>query len=245
MTSLVFWHGWGMSPSVWDTLIGELRAVMPDDVRYDAMLLPGYGASALPDGDPVDGWADAMMASVSEPVVLCGWSMGAILALQAAARHPDKVQRLVLFGATPAFAARKDWLCGMPRDTGQAFRQGVQSDPKTTMRRFVSLFNRADRHGREIVRLLSQLEMPPVAVLDAGLDFLDNADFRALVPSIRQKTLLIHGENDPLMPPDAVRWLEENLPDATLTLLPDVAHAPFLSEPKQCATSMAAFMERA
>ena len=245
MTSLVFWHGWGMSPSVWDTLIGELRAVMPDDVRYDAIPLPGYDATALPDGEPLVCWADTMMASVGEPVVLCGWSMGAILALQAAARHPDKVKRLVLFGGTPCFAAKADWACGMQRDTGDAFRHGVRSDPKTTMRRFVSLFNRADRHGREIVRRLSQLEIPPVAVLDAGLDFLDHADFRTLVPSIRQKTLLIHGENDPLMPPDAVRWLEKNLPDASLALLPDVAHAPFLSEPQRCAALIAAFMERA
>ena len=75
MTSLVFWHGWGMSPSVWDTLIGELRAVMPDDVRYDAISLPGYGATALPDGEPLACWADTIMASVGEPVVLCGWSM--------------------------------------------------------------------------------------------------------------------------------------------------------------------------
>ena len=245
MTSLVLWHGWGMSPSVWDTLIAELRAVMPDDVRYDAIPLPGYDATALPDGTPLACWADAMAASIGEPVVLCGWSMGAILALQAAARHPDKVERLVLFGGTPCFAAKADWECGMRRDTGDAFRQGVQSDAKTTLRRFISLFNHADRHGREIVRQLSHLEIPPVAVLDAGLDFLEHADFRALVPSIRQKTLLIHGENDPLMQPDAVRWLEKNLPDASLALLPDVAHAPFLSEPQRCAALMTAFMEQA
>ena len=232
-----------MSPTVWDTLIDELRELMPNEVHYDAIPLPGYGATALPGGDPLACWADTMMASVSGPVVLCGWSMGAILALQAAARYPDKVERLVLFGGTPCFAEKADWAFGMPRDTGDTFRQGVRSDPKTTMRRFVSLFNRADRHGREIVRRLSRLEIPPVAVLDAGLDFLDHADFRMLVPSIRQKTLLIHGENDPLMPPDAARWLEKNLPDASLALLPDVAHAPFLSEPQRCAALMTAFME--
>ena len=67
MTSLVLWHGWGMSPSVWDTLIAELRAVMPDDVRYDAIPLPGYDATALPDGTPLACWADAMAASIGEP----------------------------------------------------------------------------------------------------------------------------------------------------------------------------------
>src|SRR5690554_5175330 len=34
-------------------------------------------------------------------VDVAGWSMGAMLALDAAARHPSLVRRLVLFGATP------------------------------------------------------------------------------------------------------------------------------------------------
>lgn len=33
---------------------------------------------------------------------------------------------------------------------------------------------------------------------------------------------------DPLMPVEAARWLARTLPDATLHILPDVAHAPFL-----------------
>lgn len=85
--------------------------------------------------------------------------------------------------------------------------------------------------------------MPSSPVLDAGLDFLDRADFRPLVPDIRQKTLLIHGANDPLMPSDAAFWLAENLPDATLRVLPDVAHAPFLSDSPQCARLIEMFLE--
>ena len=104
------------------------------------------------------------------------------------------------------------------------------------------MFNRQDRNARSVARRLSKLETPPVDVLEAGLDFLDEADFRPIVPEIRQKTLLIHGADDPLMPLEAVCWLAQALPDAALHVLPGVAHAPFLSDPRQCARLIGKFL---
>ena len=224
MTKLVFWHGWGMSPDVWTDFMKDLREVLPGDTVYEAVPLPGYAGTGLPDGDSLSSWADALMESMSEPIVLSGWSMGAVLALSAACRYPERIERLV------------------SQESARHFRDGVRADPVATLRRFVALFNRQDKQARAIVRRLSGLDIPPSPVLDAGLDFLDRADFRSLVPHIRQKVLLVHGENDPLMPPDAALWLAENLPDATLEILPDVAHAPFLSDSRQCARFVGAFL---
>lgn len=242
MKKLVFWHGWGMSPEVWTGLIAELRNVLPDDMVCEAVPMPGYAGTSLPQGDILSSWMDDLLENVTEPVILCGWSMGAILALSAAYRYPEKIERLILFGATPCFAQRQDWPHGMPHESGQEFRNGVISDSQTTLRRFVSLFNRQDKNARAIVRQLSKLDIPPVPVLLAGLDFLDTADFRSIIPQIRQKTLLVHGAHDPLMPLEAAGWLAENLPDASLTVLPDAAHAPFLSEPAQCAGLIGTFL---
>lgn len=243
MTRLVFWHGWGMSPAVWTNLIGELKDGLPGDTLYEAMPMPGYAGTALPDGDPVSSWVDVMMENVSGPVVLCGWSMGAIMALSAAHRYPKRISGLVLFGATPCFAERSDWNRSMPHVSAEPFRQGIQTDPDTTLRRFITLFNRPDRNARAIARQLSSLDIPPVPVLEAGLDFLAAADFRPIVPEIRQKTLLIHGADDPLMPFEAAYWLAQALPDARLHVLPGVAHAPFLSDPRQCSQLIRKFLD--
>ncbi len=243
MTKLVFWHGWGMSPDVWTDFMKDLREVLPGDTVYEAMPLPGYTNTGLPAGDSLSSWAGALMEGVPEPVVLCGWSMGAVLALSAAYRYPEKITRLVLFGATPCFVGQPGWPTGMSQESARRFRDDVQADPAATLRRFIALFNRQDRQARTIVRRLSGLDIPPSPVLDAGLDFLERADFRPLAPDIHQKTLLIHGARDPLMLPDAAFWLAENLPDATLKVLPDAAHAPFLSDSRQCARLVKAFLE--
>lgn len=243
MTKLVFWHGWGMSPDVWTDFIQDLREVLPDDTVYEAVPLPGYAKASLPDGDPLLSWTDALMENISEPVILCGWSMGSILALSAASCYPKKIAKLVLLGSTPCFVARTDWQAGMAHESARRFRDDVRTDPVATLRRFIALFNRQDKQARVIGRQLSKLDIPPSFVLDAGLDFLERTDLRPLVPDIRQKTLLIHGKNDPLMPLDAVLWLDKTLPNATLKVLPDVAHAPFLSDSRQCAKLVGMFLE--
>ncbi len=242
MTKWVFWHGWGMAPNVWLDLIRHLRDVSPHQTVYKAMPLPGYANTELPDGDPLLLWVDRLMANILEPVVLCGWSMGAMLALSAAYRYPNKITKLVLFGATPCFLQRRDWQAGISLQSTNEFRDGIHADPTITLRRFITLFNHQDKQSRAIGRKLTSLEKPSIPVLDAGLDFLERADFRSFISKIQQKTLLIHGANDPLMPLDAANWLAKTLPHAHLEILTDVAHAPFLSDPRQCAQLIHAFL---
>ena len=242
MTTLAFWHGWGMSPAVWDNLIGELEKELPQETAFMPMPLPGYAGTALPTDAGTADWAGIMMEKLPGPLVLCGWSMGAIMALSAAHRYPKHVSRLILFGATPCFTERPDWNNSMPEKSGHRFREGIKTDPENTLRRFIAMFNRQDRQARPIIRQLASHQIPPVSVLNAGLDFLSATDLRPHVPEIRQKTLLVHGAFDPLMPFEAAYWLAQALPDARLHVLPGVAHAPFLSEPRQCARLIKQFL---
>ncbi len=244
MTTLAFWHGWGILPEVFTPFITELKKLLPENVRCQAMPLPGYGGTPLPDGNPCEVWPDAMMKNIAGPVILCGWSMGAILALSAALRYPDRIERLILFGATPCFVEKPDWKNAVSFLTGHQFRTDVENDMHRTLRHFVSLFNHQDRNARNIVRQLLALPTSPLPVLEAGLDYLAEMDLRPMVAGIHQKTLLIHGAFDPLMPVEAAHWLARTLPDACLHILPDVAHAPFLSQPVPCATLVKEFLSQ-
>jgi pimeloyl-[acyl-carrier protein] methyl ester esterase len=67
----------------------------------------------------------------------------------------------------------------------------------------------------------------PKVLLEAGLAWLYEADLRPDVEKISCPVTLLHGENDPLIPPEASRWLADRLPSARLVLLPGRAHAPF------------------
>ena len=242
MNRLVFWHGWAMSPEVWHPLLSALDMRFAGQFTAQTPALPGYRGTPLPGTDVYPAWVDTLMATVSEPVVLCAWSMGAIMALDAARRYPGKIGKLVLFGATPCFINRHDWNNGLPEGTAGKFREGIQTDSRGTLRRFIMLFNQHDLHAREISRQLASLPYPSDDVLLKGLDFLHTVDLRTIVPEIQQPVLLVHGGNDPLMPVNAAEWLAKTLPNASLTVIPKAAHAPFLSVPGQCADIIGKFL---
>lgn len=244
MNALVLWHGWGMHPAAWDGLAAQLASQHRVTPRTQA--LPGYAGTPAPATYTMNALTDALLADVTAPITLCGWSLGALLALHAAQRHPDQIAHLILIGATPSFVQRPDWAHGMTPQALAEFTDAVETDPKAALKRFIGLFNQNDVNGRSIGRALAQAlacdALPPAATLAAGLALLRDTDLRALAPRIAQPTLLLHGAHDPLMPPAAADWLAAALPQARLEVLPDAAHAPFLSDPARCAALIADFI---
>lgn len=243
MNNIVFWHGWGMSPSVWQPLTHALIHFGNFDVTCQTPALPGYEKNRLKDNEHSSNWVDIMMASTTNDIILCAWSMGAIMALDAANRYADKIKKLILFGATPCFINKVGWEYGLSPKTAQHFKEGIQANSKAMLKRFIMLFNQNDCHAKAITRQLSSLPYPPDDVLLKGLDFLHHSDFRPIMANIHQPVLIIHGENDPLMPVNAAKWLSNTLPNASLSILPNTAHAPFLSQPTQCANIIQQFLQ--
>jgi pimeloyl-ACP methyl ester carboxylesterase len=89
-------HGFGGAASNWTliapALAGRCRVVVPE--------LPGHGGSSpLPaPAETLDPYADRLALLLDAPTVLVGHSLGAVVVLRLAARHPDLVRGLVLAG---------------------------------------------------------------------------------------------------------------------------------------------------
>jgi 2-succinyl-6-hydroxy-2,4-cyclohexadiene-1-carboxylate synthase len=97
---LVLLHGFTQTGRSWAPLIAELggryRCFAPD--------LPGHGDAEGRRPATFDAVAAYLAALKLERFTLCGYSMGGRLALDFALRHPARVERLVLIGATPGIA---------------------------------------------------------------------------------------------------------------------------------------------
>jgi pimeloyl-ACP methyl ester carboxylesterase len=97
---VVFCHGALHDHSVW-TLLARWCAHHGHSAL--AVDLPGHGRSPGPMPDSVEASADWLLAllaaaGVRSQATLVGHSMGSLIALEAAARAPDLVQRLVMVG---------------------------------------------------------------------------------------------------------------------------------------------------
>src|SRR5690606_30075352 len=103
----VLLHGIGMGRGVF----GDLIAHLDDTAEVIAIDLPGYGEAPEPERIlTMERTADLIAAylrdRVGEPVVLVGHSMGAQIAIEVAARHPQTVDRIALIGPSADPRAR-------------------------------------------------------------------------------------------------------------------------------------------
>ena len=236
--SLVYLHGWGLHGGLWADVLARLPGRAPD--------LPGYGGVPAPEPYDAVTLADGLAAELPEPVALVGWSLGGMVALALAARHPDKVAKLVLVGTSPAFVQRDDWPHGLAPEVLAGFAEALGQDYRATLLRFLSLQARGGDAARDVIGRLRETVFargePAAATLAAGLALLRDVDLRALAGQVRCPTLVVHGGYDTLCPPEAGRWLADRVRGARLALQPRAAHAPFLSHPEWFVDELGRFL---
>lgn len=224
MSALVFLHGWGFTPRIW----APLRAQLGDEPCLAPPVSAGPASLALR--------ADTLAAHLPRDSLLIGWSLGAMLALQTAQRHPEKVRALCLIGASPRFVASPDWPHGLDAATVDAFADGFERDPQRTRKRFMALQVLGDVQRKPLQLALDAAQADVTTPgLRQGLEILSSADLRPLVPEIAQPTMLVHGAQDALMPIEAARWLARTLPAASLTEVAGAGHCPGFLEPEMLA----------
>ena len=224
-------HGWGLGAGVWNGIVD----VLANDSRVHVVSLPGYAGSPDDRAD-FSATADALAAALPAGTCCCGWSLGGMLALAAAARHPRHFSRLVLVGSTARFLRDDGWPAAQPPELLDTFRHAIADDARTTLTRFVMLFNQGDTKARAVARALTPLladGLPATATLLRGLGWLADADLRDLLAGLTLPTLLLHGDQDPLMPFGAAEMLAARIPRARLERFAGCAHAPFISAPER------------
>lgn len=241
MPALTLLHGWGLHGGVWDAL----RAALPEQAMHTPDL-PGYYGTPTVTPYNAEHLADAIAPSLADAGPLLGWSMGGMVALALAARHPHKVKALVLVATTPSYVNRAGWDKGLTPELLQGFADGVQNDYRATLLRFLSLQARGGDAAREVIGRLRDSVFargePDAKTLADGLELLRTVDLREQVRQVQAPTLVVHGGYDGLCLPAAAEWLANALPDARLALQPKAAHAPFLSHPEWFAEELKGFL---
>jgi pimeloyl-ACP methyl ester carboxylesterase/DNA-binding CsgD family transcriptional regulator len=194
-------------------------------VRYDRIGVGLSDREVSSDELSLDRDADTLVALLDhleiERCVLLGGSSGGATAAAVAARHPERVEALALYGTfehggavtSSAFArslvslVRAHWGAGS-RLLADVFVPGGDREEARRFARF-------------------QREAASAEVAAALLDFVYRLDVRALLPRIAVPTLVVHRRNDRAIPYECGRAVAASIRSARLVPLGGREHFPW------------------
>lgn len=236
---LVLLHGWAMHGGVFAPLVERLR----DRCTLHVVDLPGHGKSR-DSGVPLrlEACAAAIAAQVPPGATWCGWSLGGLIALHAA-QHAAPMRALAMLCATPCFVRKDDWRWGMSPEIFRDFADGLRSDWRGTLDRFLALEAFGSDHAKEELRRLRDALFargePATSVLADGLELLETSDLRPGLAALAIPSLWIGGRRDRLVDPRAMQAAVDATPAAAIEVVDHAGHAPFLTHAEAVAGALA------
>jgi pimeloyl-ACP methyl ester carboxylesterase len=229
LPAIVFLHGAGMDHSVWALLA---RAFAHHGCAVLAPDFPGHGRSA---GAPLTSiaaladWTAALIdAAGAKAARLVGHSMGSLVALETAARHPAKVTGLGLIATTATMRVSDDLLTAAKANDHAAvdmmaiWGEGYRATLGGSQAPGLWMLGGAER-------LLEQARPGAIfADLSACNAYQDalSAAARVKVPSI-----VVQGSRDLMTPPKGGKALAAAIPNCRLALIEGAGHMLMTERP--------------
>ena len=219
-------HGWAMHGGIFAPLSERLAE------RFCLHLvdLPGHGHSRA--FEP--GWLDpqrvaSQIAAQTPAAVWLGWSLGGLIALQAAIDFPQQVLGLIEIASSPRFVRSVDWPHAVAESMFREFATALGSTFRPTIERFLALETLGSAHAQEELRALRQQVFergePSPGALQEGLALLDRCDYRSALGGLVMPSVWIAGRRDRIVPPAALRWAAAQCARGEFAELP-AGHAP-------------------
>lgn len=241
--ALVLIHGWALHGGIFAPLVERLAG----QFELHIVDLPGHGHSR-DDATPLRlPYLVSAIAAATPPAVWCGWSLGGLVALHAAATLPQ-VRGLAMLAATPRFVRGQDWPDAVEASVFEQFGRDLEQDYRGTLERFLALDVMGSQHGRSELRTLREALVargePAPRALQEGLTLLERSDLRGALPSLRKPGLWIGGQRDRLVPARAMHAAAALVPDGlhAAHTIEGGGHAPFLGHADQVAGLLQRFV---
>lgn len=241
MTQLAAINGLGGLEYLWD----PFRAALPGSVALRVLDLPGHGERPPAADYRYSAMVDDAAARTAdlEAFPLLGWSVGAAVAWLFAARHQERVTRLVLLD--PAAPHQSPFIHGPPVKPVHAYTfasipeavevlRGI--DPTTTAADVMAGY-RENGEGRWEPRY--DPAILPVLVEEAR----DHGEELYLeLKEVRAPTLILHGERS-FLRPEQLAEITTALADVRVEMVPGAGHFMVREQPETVARLVLEFLD--
>ncbi|MCV9930085.1 alpha/beta hydrolase [Flavobacterium sp. LS1R49] len=245
-------HGWPLSNEMWEYQIDFLVQNNYRVIAYDRR---GFGKSSQPwDGYDYDTLTDDLKEIIDqlelEDATLIGFSMGGGEVVRYFSRHGGKgVTKAALISSVIPFLPKTDDNPeGRPKEKTEATANAIKEDRIGFMDNFGKIFFGITIINKplstpllEYYRMLCSFASPR-ATLKCAESF-STTDFRDELSSINVPTLIIHGDDDKIVPIDLTsKKAAESIRDNTYIIYEGAPHGLFYTERNKLNTDLLNFL---
>jgi 3-oxoadipate enol-lactonase len=236
--ALVFSNSLGTDLRVWDALIPHLPTGLRL-IRYDKR---GHGLSDCPAqpwgmGDHVADLTGLMDALELRDAVVCGLSVGGMIAQGLAAERPDLVRGLVLCDTAAKIGSPEMWDSRI-----EAIRKGgIDSLAGTILERWFT--RRFREHSPEFPLWRNMLLRTPVEGYTGTCAAIRDTDLMESTSRLRLPCLAVCGTEDGATPPDLVRETAALIPGSRFELIRNAGHLPPAEQPEALGRLISGFLK--
>lgn len=246
--TLLLVHGFPFDHSMWRNQIETLSR----SCRVIAADLPGFGRSemdptAADRGLDMADYAAALVdlldeLEVTEPVIVCGFSMGGYVLWQLAHRFPDRIRALIVCD-TRADADSDATMAARLKVADEVGQTGVEPIVTAMLPKLLAPLTIANRPEavNQVAEMIRQASPASIAAAQRGMA--RRPDMRSSLPAFRWPALVVCGENDAISPPEVMRAITDSLPNSTYREIPDAGHMAPLENPNDFSAVLMEFIE--
>jgi len=250
---ITFSHGWPLNADAWD---GQMLFLVQNGFRVVAHDRRGHGRSGqASSGNDMNGYADDLAAVIDtldlRKVTLVGHSTGGGEVVRYIGRHGTKrVAKAVLIAAVPPLMLKTPANPeGLPLEVFDAIRAGVFNDRAQYYRNLAVQFYGANRPGANVSQgILDQFWLWS---MQSGLKnayesikAFSETDFTQDLKKINVPTLVLHGEDDQIVPVnDSARKSARLIEGAKDIYYPGAPHGLTATHQDQVNADLLAFLK--
>lgn len=244
---MMFAHGYGCDQNMWrhvaPAFAATHRIVLFDQVGSGRSDLSAYDDDRY---STLDGYATDVLEIVHDndlhDVVFVGHSVSAMIGLLAAAREPERFDRLVMIGPSPRYIDDGDYRGGFLKSDLEEMLEALDSNYlgwSSAMAPVIMGNPSRPELGQELTNSFCATD-PELARKFARVTFL--SDNRADLERCRTPALILQCTDDVIAPTVVGHYVHENLPGSTFVEMNATGHCPNLSAPEETIAAIRTYL---
>lgn len=227
LENVVFIHGVGQDHTIW---VLPIRYFARHDRSVLAIDLPGHGRSSGAPLETIEEMADWVVEALDsagiDTAAFVGHSMGSLVALDAASRHPDRVRSLAMIGVSFPLEVAGPLMAGAETDSHEAIDMLTYWGHSNAAQ-----IGGSPTPGMWMAGHSTRLwERAAPGVIHADLKACHQyAEGAGRASKVTCPTVLLLGERDRMTPVSGAESIRQAIPDQDTVIFPGAGH-PLLLE---------------